>query len=175
MKGRRRQSLGGFPVPAALTILFVSLWAGSAHAGGKDGTVGVGAEFQISGLGGASVSFDQGDYHIGAFLGFSDGGGDDDTDLEIGGRFFYHVHSTPLSDFSIGGGLGIASSGDRRRDRDDDRSEIFLEPGIQIRAFVASNVGLSFTAGLALGLGDADGVLLTGQPPGSGGVHYYFV
>ena len=57
---------------------------------------------------------------------------------------------------------------------DDSFTALLIEPGMQIRAFVASNVALSFTGGLTLGLADAEGVALTAQPVGSAGVHYYF-
>ena len=64
--------------------------------------------------------------------------------------------------------------GDRSTVTDDSFTALLIEPGMQIRAFVASNVALSFTGGLTLGLADAEGVALTAQPVGSAGVHYYF-
>jgi len=146
----------------------------SASASSVEGEVGVGAEFQLSGLGGPSVSYDGGTYHVGGFFGFSDGGGDDDTDMSIGGRFFYHVHSTAMSDFGLGGSLGIGFIGDRSDAVDDDQNGFYLEPGAQIRAFFCENIALSFTVGISVAAGDAEGTAITGQTTGSGGVHYYF-
>jgi hypothetical protein len=155
-------------------LAVLALGAGTALAGGSEGAIGFGAEFQLSGLGGISGSYDMGQFHVGAFLGFDDDAGDDNTDLALGGRFYYHLHSTAMSDFGIGGSLGMAFIGDRTPGADNDATVVFIEPGIQTRAFVASNVALSFTAGLSLGLADADGVFLDGQPVFAGGVHYYF-
>jgi hypothetical protein len=124
-------------------LAVVPFAAQSALAGGKQGTVGVGAERQLSGLGGASIVYDMGTAHVGGFLVYSDDGDTDDTDLGAGGRFYYHVHSTAMSDFGVGGSLGFVSIGDRVEGVDRDRTEAFLEPSMQFRAFVASNVGLS--------------------------------
>jgi hypothetical protein len=142
----------------------------TAHAGGLPGTIGVGAEFEISNLGGVSVNYDAGKFHLGGFLGFNDPPGGDNDVFEIGGRFFYHIAATASSDFSLGGGLGIQSSntaGGRN-------TNLFLEPGFQIRAFIASNVALSFTGGFSIGAGDASGIVIDGQVTGVAGVHYYF-
>ena len=171
----------------SLAAVLVLAMIGTAHAGGQAGAIGVGAEYGLAfgspvavggmGLGGfiggiglASMNYDAGDFHAGAFLGFQDGGDDDDTDYAIGGRFFYHMHSGSMSDFSVGSNLGFVSV-----DTPTDRTTLmFLEPGIQIRLFPASNVALSFTAGIAIGLVDAEGFGIGGQPSGAAGVHYYF-
>jgi hypothetical protein len=170
----------------SLAAVLVFAMIGTASAGGQSGSIGVGAEYglafgnaiggggtpggAIGGIGLASMNYDAGDFHVGAFLGFQDGGGDDDTDYAIGGRFFFHMHSGSMSDFSLGGNLGMVSV-----DTGTDRATLmFLEPGMQIRLFPASNVALSFTAGIAIGLVDADGFGIGGQPTGAAGVHYYF-
>ena len=147
------------------------LGAGTAFAGGSEGSLGVGAEFQLSGLGGMSANYDLGQFHVGGFLGFDDDAGADNTNVDIGGRFYYHLHSTAMSDFSLGGSMGV---GLRGGPGDSDATIVFLEPGIQTRAFIASNVALSFTAGLSLGIADAEGVDVTGQVNAIAGVHYYF-
>lgn len=170
MKSSIRNLALAFSMVAALAVAA----ADPAAAGGKKGTIGAGAEYQLSGLGGVSVNYDAGTFHLGGFLGFDDGGGDDDTDMTIGGRFYYHVHSTAMSDFGVGGGLGIATIGDRDKRIDDNTTEAFIEPAAQIRAFIASNVALSITGGLSIGLADAEGVEITGHPMGAAGVHYYF-
>lgn len=162
----------------------VALGAGTAFAGGSEGSLGVGAEGQLSGLGGISASYDMGQFHVGGFLGFDDDGGTDDTDIAIGGRFYYHLHSTAMSDFGIGGSVGIGFFGDGNNNTDN-ATVVYIEPGLQIRAFIASNVALSFTAGVSLATSDADGLRIGGQgigvvdetlltPSGSAGVHYYF-
>lgn len=151
------------------------LGLGAAQAGGSKGSIGVGGEAQINGrLGGLSMNYDMGEFHVGGFFGFADDGDDDDTDISIGGRFYYHIHSSAMADFGVGGAVSLAFIGDRSTVTDDSFTALLIEPGMQIRAFVASNVALSFTGGLTLGLADAEGVALTAQPVGSAGVHYYF-
>jgi len=162
---------------AALLLAGVT---GAAEAGGQPGSIGVGAEYLLSGTGGASVNYDGGAWHAGGFLGFLDPGPGDAT-WQVGGRFYYHVHSTMEADFGVGGGLGIANVPDAGGDS---ATLIFLEPSIQIRAFVVANVALSAETGIVLGLSDADGVGVTGGTIGGGdsgigisggvGVHYYF-
>ena len=153
-------------------LVVASFWASSstALAGGLPGTIGVGAEFEISDLGGVSVNYDAGKFHLGGFLGFNDPAGDNNDVFEIGGRFFYHIAATASSDFSLGGGLGIQSqntAGGRN-------TNLFLEPSFQIRAFIASNVALSFTGGISIGTIDASRVRIVGDFTGTAGVHYYF-
>lgn len=155
----------------------VAALGGTALAGGSPNTFGLGAEAMFSNsddnIGGLSANYDFGDFHLGGFLGVSDPAGANNTRLELGARFYYHLHSSAMADFGVGGALAYANTpvggaSDAKND------EVYLVPGIQIRAFVASNVALSFSAGIALGLGDADGVALDGLLTGGAGVHYYF-
>lgn len=146
--------------------------AGTASAGGQPGSFGLGTEFQISGVGGLSVNYDAGQFHVGGFLGFLDPDGADNTTVDIGGRFFYHIASTAMSDFGVGGSLGIRSEDDAAPD--ERNTLVFLEPSFQIRAFLASNVALSFSAGIEIGAVDASEVNITGLITGEAGVHYYF-
>jgi hypothetical protein len=156
-----------------LAMLLVAAAGDAATAGGKEGSVGVGAEYGLNGeTGGLSLSYDGGRFHAGGFLGFIDGGGDDDTDFTVGGRFYFHLHQTAMSDFGVGGGVGFYSE-DQPLDADR-QARLYFEPGIQFRAFVANNVALSFTAGLSFGLVDANGATINGQITGLAGVHYYF-
>jgi hypothetical protein len=147
---------------------------GSAWAGGSPNSLGVGAEAVFTGddgIGGISANYDMGALHFGGYLGIADPAGADNTSLQLGGRFFYHVHSSAMADFGVGGTLAYANvpaGGGEKADL------VYLVPGFQIRAFVASNVALSFSSGIALGLGDADGVALNGQLTSSAGIHYYF-
>jgi hypothetical protein len=176
--------------PMKKTSLFAAMLvvgvAGAAEAGGQPGSVGAGAEYQINGLGGASINFDQGDFHVGGFLGFTDGGNDNDTTFGLGARFFYHVHSTAMSDFGIGGSFGLASLPEPPMDNDRPLA-VFIEPSAQIRLFLASNVALSASLGVVIGVVDAEGVAITGQGiggtnvaglalgmAGGAGIHYYF-
>lgn len=157
----------------AAIIVFAS--AGTASAGGQPGSVGVGAEFELSNLGGLSANYDAGKFHVGGFIGFFDPAGTNNTVVDIGGRFFFHVASTAMSDFSVGGGLGIESAYDQPGDPNSNRhTDLFLEPSFQIRAFIASNVALSFTGGISIGTIDASQVRITGDFNGNAGIHYYF-
>ena len=79
-----------------------------------------------------------------------------------------------MAEFGIGGGFGVGLVGDRMPGMDNNATLVFIEPGFQIRAFVASNVALSFTGGLTLGVADAEGVAVNGQLNAVAGVHYYF-
>jgi hypothetical protein len=147
---------------------------GSATAGGQSGSLGVGAEFQLNGAGGASLSYDAGDFHAGGFLGFFDPGGNQDSTFQFGGRFYYHIHSTAMSDFGVGGSLGVVSFPNAMNER---QTGIYVEPGVQIRLFLASNVALSASTGVVIGTSDADGVAITGSAVGfvgGVGLHYYF-
>ncbi|MCX5747703.1 MAG: hypothetical protein NT062_35005 [Proteobacteria bacterium] len=161
----------------------------TASAGGQSGSIGVGVERQINGeAGGVSANYDAGQFHVGGFFSFSDSDGDNNHFFSLGGRFFYHLHQTAMSDFGAGLGLGIASLPDpTMADPGNRATHLFIEPSVQIRVFVASNVALSFTAGLVLGALDANGFSFDGQgiglgagngtiglPTASAGVHYYF-
>jgi hypothetical protein len=167
---------------AALVLMAI---AGVANAGGSEGSIGVGAEAMVGtvgiggGVGGGSISFplggpsinyDAGKFHVGGFLGILDPSGPDNTTIEIGGRFFYHVHSTAMTDFGIGGSLGMFNY-DKGTDRG---TAILIEPGFQIRVFLQANVALSLGAGLAIGAADAEGIELIGNFAGNAGFHYYF-
>ncbi len=160
-----------------LAPLLVLAAAGAAHAGGKEGSIGVGGEVTLSGngLGGgaASVNYDAGIFHVGGYIGLQDPAGGDNTDFEVGARFYYHVHSTLSSDFGIGGTLELASI-DRVRPLNR-ATELFIQPGFQFRSFLnGGNVALSLSGGLTIGAVDADGLSLGAQFNALAGLHYYF-
>jgi hypothetical protein len=168
-----------------LAAVFLLAISGTAAAGGKEGSFGVGTEVALNGdTGGLSMNYDAGKFHFGGFIGFRDGGGDDDTDYTFGARFYYHVHESSMSDFGVGGGLSFYSADDTNTMIDNRQSRLYFEPGLQIRAFLSNNVALSFTAGFSFGVADANGVKIGGQSAGAtdlgaqllflGGVHYYF-
>lgn len=171
----------------AAALLLTSL--GTATAGGQSDSLGVGAEVTIRGVGGLSANYDLGDFHVGGFLGFADGGGESsESDFTLGARFFYHLHATAMSDFGVGGTFALYSDGADGMG-DSRASLMYLEPAFQIRLFVASNVAMSFTAGITLGFVDAGGFAIGGQGvnsrvgdndvgfnliTGAAGIHYYF-
>ena len=156
-----------------LTAALVMVTSGLAQAGGQSGAIGVGAEFQLSGLGGASINYDAGDFHVGGFLGFDDDDGPDNTVWNIGARFYYHVHTTAMSDFGIGGSLGILSFPEPMIPNPDRQTGVFIEPGVQMRVFLAANVAVSAATGVSIGVVDASGVGITGQTI-TAGIRYYF-
>ncbi len=156
-----------------LAGLLVMGASGVAAAGGSPGSIGVGAEFQLNGFGGPSVNYDAGDFHVGGFLGFEDPDGADNTLFGVGARFYYHVHSTAMSDFGLGGTFSVISNPAGPGPNDDRTTDVFLEPGAQIRLFLASNVAISASAGIVIGVVDAGGVAITGQTI-TAGLHYYF-
>jgi hypothetical protein len=164
---------------SAIALALVAAAAGTASAGGQSGSLGVGAEVDVAGVGGPSLNFDGGMFHVGGFLAFADdaalvggGFGGNGTTLGVGGRFYYHLHSTAMSDFGVGGHLSVLTfnpEGDG-----ESQTGIFITPGAQIRAFVASNVALSGGIGFVIAAGDAEGLKLDGNLTGSFGFHYYF-
>ncbi len=157
-----------------LVALFVVGAAGAANAGGQPGSIGLGAEYQMSGVGGVSMTYDAGAFHVGGALGVADPPGGNNTVIQLDGRFYYHVHHSAFADFGLGGSLGFSSEPNMMGNRD---ALVYLEPGFQIRAFLSSNVALSATAGIVIGVVDASGVAITGQSFGVGsgiGLHYYF-
>ncbi len=125
-------------------------------------SIGVGVEAQINGTGGIAVSYDAGKFDTGGFFGLVDPGVTGSaTSYQIGGRFFYHVHSTATADFGVGGSIGLDSERPAPNVGRDDL--VFLEPGFQIRWFAAPNLALSFAAGISIGVADATGVVIAGQ------------
>jgi hypothetical protein len=165
------------------TILISALLLGStalAHAGGQTGSLGVGAEQQLSGISGVSLDYDLGKFNVGGLLGLAERRDNNVnrsfTSVYLGGDFFFRVASTATTDFSVGGQIGIASVPAINMTPTHDRDfDLYLEPGFRIRAFVATNVALSFFGGFSIGVADANNnVSIGGDLTGSAGVHYYF-
>lgn len=143
-----------------------------ASAGGQAGSLGVGAELQLNGnVGGVSLDYDTGKFHLGGLIGLRDDAGPDNTVVAAGARFYYHMHSTANSDFGIGGQIGLLSF---PQTADERGLGFYIEPGFQIRAFLTANVAINATAGLVIGAADADGLAVLGQPVAGAGIHYYF-
>ncbi|HET9991102.1 MAG TPA: hypothetical protein VFQ65_21365 [Kofleriaceae bacterium] len=164
-----------------LVSVLLCVAAGTAGAGGQPGSIGVGAEYQLNGIGGLSVNYDAGLFHVGGSLGYADPQGPVGGTFQLAGRFYYHVHHSAFADFGIGGSLGldsfpVAMSTNRS-------TAVYLEPGFEIRAFLSSNVALSATGGIVIGAADAGGVGIAGNTIGGTGgpvfgagvgIHYYF-
>ncbi len=131
--------------------------------------IGFGVQSSLTGLGGLSLVLDQPKYHIDFLFGFSDAA--NTTNLELGGRFLYHLKQSDRADFSLGGGLGINSI---NVDGPGDATILDLEIVFQIRAFLTEAVALSATGGIAVRAADGDGVVAGGQAIGAAGIVYYF-
>ena len=158
-----------------VSMIVLGLAGGVASAGGQAGSIGVGAEYQMSGIGGVSVVYDAGLFHVGGMIGFDDPAGPNNTVFQLAGEFYYHVHHSAFADFSLGGSLGFSS--DPVPMTNNRNTDVYLEPGFQIRAFLSSNVALSATGGIVIGVVDASGTAITGQNFGASGgigIHYYF-
>lgn len=131
---------------------------------------GIGAESTLTGVTGAALVYDAGNWRIDGLLAFSSQGG---TDLALAGRFWYVLHTGESSDLSIGGGLGLVD-GDGGPMNDNDL-DVHIEAGAQIRAFITSNVALSAAGGFGFVIDDGDDFLgFGGQLIGSMGVTYFF-
>jgi hypothetical protein len=154
-----------------ITIAFLALLVSSSTAfadGSESSGLGIGVESTLTGVSGPTIAYQAPNFHVEGLLGFHDD--NNTTEIDIAGRFFWELHQTAASDFSIGGGLGLESV-DNGNNTD---TIIDLELGAKIRAFVASNVALNASLGIAVLAGDADFVGLGGQLTGGLGVTYFF-
>ena len=151
--------------------------AGGTMTGGEEGGagggfgVGIVAMITPGGPFGAEVVYDPGRFHIEGILGFRSLE-DNETDIAVGGRFWWHLHTSTAADFSLGGGLGVVLIDEEATD--EDQTNIHIEGGAQVRTFVVPNVALAATLGLAIVSGDADFVGITGQLFGAIGASYFF-
>lgn len=151
-----------------LAILLVCAPA-TAMAGGSANSIGVGAEVSSTGAADLSVNYDAGAFHAGGAIGYSDSRpGGPQNDFRVGGRFYYHLHSTALADFGLGGELYVEDA------EGDNNTAVEIIGGFQIRTFISTNVALSFTGGFVIGTADSDGIAIGGTELGVAGVHYYF-
>jgi hypothetical protein len=136
---------------------------------GSGGGLGVGVHAMLLGAVGPAVVYDTGVFHIEGLLAFASNG---ETQIDVGGRFWYHVHSSQAADFSLGGGLGVQSI-DPEGDVEG-TTDIEIDAGVQVRVFLVPNVSLSASAGLGIITGDADFLALTGDLTGDTGLTYFF-
>ena len=162
--------------------LAMALVAGArpARAQGTTSTgIGVGAEAMLTGnfdiggipagLVGPAVVYQAPKFHIDGILNFASG--NDVTAVGAGGRFFYQLHSTQASDFSIGGGLGLVNVDAGAAGS---TTDIHLEVGAQIRAFLAPAFAVNASVGLGFLLDNEKISQLSGQLVGGAGVTYFF-
>jgi hypothetical protein len=178
------------------TVLAAALLIASTHsslaqetapapvvAGPRAATHGTGLGIGVVGMllggpSGISAAFDGGPWHVEGILGLLKPAAGTRASFDIGGRFWYHLHSTANADFSVGGGLGYLHQGRVGTSSDG----VWIEVGGQIRTFLTSNVALSASLGLSIATIDFEaygltGQLLAGQGPSGGagiGLHYYF-
>jgi hypothetical protein len=166
----------------SLFLLCSLTLAASASAqdegGERPGAIGVGVSgMLVTGPGfanqfaGPTVVFQTPVFHIEGMLTFSDNDADG-TDMGIGGRFWYALSQTSRSDFSIGGGLALLIDD---TPGGDDETDIEINVGAQIRAFIVSNVALSATLGFGVVVTDGDDFVgLIGDITGAAGIVYFF-
>jgi hypothetical protein len=143
-------------------------------AGASGSGFGVGIQAMLAGPGagaptGGAILYDPGQFHIEGIVDFYSNGG---TQFGLGGRFWYHLHTSTAADFSLGGGVGLTILDDE--EVDETFTLFHIEGGAQVRTFVVPNVALSATLGLAIVAGDGDLVALTGQLVGGIGLSYFF-
>ena len=135
------------------------LASSTAFAGGSKGSIGVGADTPLAGgvLPEAAIDFDAGMFHVGGGLGVQNPQGPNNTEV----------------DFSVGGDLLFQSIGNGPGNNGT-TTDVFLDPGAQIRAFIASNVALSFTIGMSIGVGDSNDFFFGARPYADAGIRYFF-
>ncbi len=167
-------------MPAAIRLLLVSvallcvrekssygddLGMGSASAASG---IGIGVESMLSGPSGPTLVYQAPSYHVEAIVGVFDRA---NTTVLVAGRFYYQLHAGALSDFSLGGGIGLLNTDSDTGSQND----AHLELGAKIRVFLAPNVALSSSLGVAMVLDQAsDSAILAGRLQGTMGITYFF-
>jgi hypothetical protein len=143
--------------------------AASAHGSG----LGIGAITTLNGGSGALVSWGnaRGSFHIDGLFGLRHysprANGNYSTSFAMGARFWYHLHAASFADFSLGGGGGILRwETDPGNPGNDDRLDVFLQAGAQIRAFIVPNVAVMGDLGIGAYFGGEDDILVGGQALG---------
>ena len=156
--------------------------AASGHGRG----FGAGAITMLNGTSGALATWGSpgGGFHVDGFFGLHhyNPNGNNTTSFAFGGRFWYHVHAAAFADFSLGGGLGLHRyETDPGRQGNDHRTDVSLEVGGQMRAFIVPNVALIADLGLGVTFANNDDILIGGQNVGGGdfvagtlGIAYFF-
>ena len=168
-------------VGASLVALATFANSRSAHAQGSEATgLGIGVQamattvvdidepgFAFPNLAGPSVVYQTPAWHVDGILHYASNG---ITSLGVGGRFWYEVHSTPASDLSVGGGLGLINIDVG----DESDTSVHIEVGGKIRAFLTPSVALNGSVGVGYISGDFDLLTLGGHLIGTVGATYFF-
>lgn len=133
--------------------------------------IGVGVESLLSGPSGPTVVYQTQAWHAEGIFGVFDRV---NTTMLLAGRFYYQLHSGDLSDFSLGGGLGIINF-DEPGMGGGNETDLHVELGAKIRVFLAPNVSLSSTLGFAMVADEAgDSAIIAGRLQGTMGITYFF-
>lgn len=169
---------------AALALITaVGLSSGSTAFAQEDMTMqsttqntgfGVGVESLLSGPSGPALVYQAANYHAEGIIGVFDRV---NTSILLAGRFYYQIHNGDLSDFSLGGGIGLLNF-DRNGGGgggNENETDLHVELGAKIRVFLAPNVAISTSLGLAIIADDADDTaIIAGRLQGSMGITYFF-
>ncbi len=164
-------------IPICLVLL--SPTPASAQSAGGNTGFGLGVEAMLAGPAGPALVYQADKFHITAIFAFDTGVDDNfllsNDEITVGGRFLYQLHSFgDVSDFSVGGGLGIDDDSGGGDDID-----IYFEGLAQIRAFIVPNVAIHTSLGVVAESDDEGNdrnleVALTGQLQAAFGVTYFF-
>ncbi|MBN2576416.1 MAG: hypothetical protein JXP73_17775 [Deltaproteobacteria bacterium] len=148
----------------------------SAHGSG----LGIGAATMLNGTSGLLGTWGnaRGSFHVDGLFGMRryNPNGNYTTSFSVGGRFWYHLHAASFADFSLGGGLGFVRwETNPGFDGNDDRIDVCLQGGAQIRAFMVPNVAFIADLGLGVYFGAEDDILIGGESVGgydAGGANF---
>lgn len=134
--------------------------------------IGVGGTAFLSGLAGVNGVYDMGQLHLEALLGFvrQPAGPTNQTVWNVGVGGWYHLHTGDNSDFSLGGTIGFAHN-----TLGQGNTDLRIEPGAMIRAFVTSNVAVHARAGFVMVFDDDNDFFALGANiVGGFGATYFF-
>jgi len=181
--------LSSSPASAQTTAEATVTPASSGHGRG----IGVGALTMLNGTSGGLFTWGNpsGAFHVDGFFGLHryNPNGNYTTAFSLGGRGWYHVHAATFADLSLGGGIGITRwETNPGNTGNDDRLDVALEIGSQMRVFLVPNVALIADLGLGITFGQHDDIMIGGQSvtgsgsPGGGpnfvagtlGIAYFF-
>lgn len=153
---------------------FAQTAAPASHGRGP----GVGGVAMLNGAQGGLFTYGTTNWHVDALFGLQHVASS--TNFDLGGRFWWHVHSAAFSDLSLGGGVGIL-----RWDNDgngDDDLDVALQIGAQMRVFIVPNVALLGDLGVGAYFGNDDNIVIGAQSIGGSssylqgnlGIAYFF-